>query len=157
TSGAVDTATVSFVASKDDGTTWSDPVVVAEEQTFPGLSGVWIDGRSDGSATLAWMHTVEVNESTAWTVTVARVDAGQAEPVLFTNDLFAPVVGGAIYEFLMVKHDAEDRAYVLYPLFGEGCTDQPPAGASGNRNSQCVWLQVEETRGMTNSAETDVP
>lgn len=155
TSGTAADATVSFVLSKDDGKTWSEPIVVATEQSFPGLSGVWIDGRSDGSATLAWMHTVDVNDTTAWTVSVARVDA--AGSVLFVNDLFEPVVGDqSVYEFLMVKHDAEDRAHILYALFGEGCTDQPAAGAGGNRNSQCVWLQVEETPGMHNSAETDV-
>ncbi len=144
TSGTAANATVSFVASKDDGKTWSEPVVVTTDQTFPGLSGVWIDGRSDGSATMAWMHTIDVNETTAWTVTVARVDANRPQPVVFVQDLFEPVVGGAIYEFLMVKHDAQDRAHILYVLFGDGCLKTPATAPNDSRNAQCVWLEIEQ-------------
>lgn len=152
--GPTDAATVQFVFSGDDGRTWSAPIAIAEDVRFPGLSGIWVDGRPDGTATAAWMHVVDESGGTAWVVTLARLQPSEEDPLEFSGPLFEPVPGNQpVYEFLMVRHDAAGRAYVLYPLAGEGCKMSPPTAVAQNRNNQCVLLSVETSADLPRLAD----
>lgn len=130
-------ADIHYLHSSDGGGTWTDPVTVATGYGFPGVKAAWVDGRPDGSASLAWMH---VNE-TGWQVSAARVDAARQDPVLWVQNLTPRRDVDQIFEFIMVDHDADGRAHVVYPMAGEGCAR--PLVPQDNRNQQCIRIVSE--------------
>lgn len=130
-------ADINFLHSADEGATWTGPVRVADGYGFPAVKAAWVDGRPDGSATMAWMH---VNE-TGWQVSAARIDAAAEDPVAWVRNLTPRRDVDNLFEFIMVDHDAEGLAHVVYPMAGEGCAR--PLVAQDNRNLQCVRIVSE--------------
>lgn len=130
-------ADINFLRSTDGGETWSDPVTVATGYEFPGVAAAWVDGRPDGSATMAWMHR---NES-GWQVSAARVDATRDDPVVWVGNLTPRRDVSQIFEFIMVDHDPEGRAHVVYPMAGDGCAR--PLVPDDGRNQQCIKVVSE--------------
>ena len=127
------------IRSIDDGKTWSQPLLVFPGTMVP-LGWAWIDGRPDGSATVAWMDNKKPgNVSDArryWQVRAARLDVdGNLAWVMPVGE---PALGDAIYEFLMLDHDAQGRAHIVYVVPGDGCGQNPPAPTGATRNRQCV-------------------
>lgn len=134
-------ADIEVLWSFDDGETWSEPVTVATGVNFPGVRAPWIDARSDGAATLAWLHEAE-GDAPGWQAWAARVDAHNAtQPVRFLGNVTEPVNQSNLYEFIMVRHSPDDRAHVLHLVTGEGCADEDPLNRG--RSVQCVWLVSE--------------
>lgn len=117
---------VYVIHSADDGRSWSKPVRVASGVWFANtVSTTWIDGRRDGSATLAWLQNEKPNATGKGTsvLYVARVNA-QADPFIeFVGPVGEPAEGPQGAEFIMVRHDANDKARILYPMSGTraGC------------------------------------
>lgn len=135
------TTDITFLRSTDDGQTWSDPVTVATGYQFPGVAAAWVDGRPDGSATMAWMHR---NDS-GWQVSAARVDGTLDDPAVWVGNLTPRRDVSQIFEFIMVDHDPEGRAHVVYPMAGDGCARPPLPG--DNRNQQCIKVVSEAASG----------
>lgn len=129
-----DSFQLDVLVSRDDGQTWS-PIRVAGNVTFPSVAGPWLDVRPDGQATVAWLAQEDEGRS----VWAARIDADGVR--LPARALTEPVDDQAVFEFIMVDHDADGRAYIVYPLDTGDCTRTTPL-ASG-RNAQCVWLLRE--------------
>jgi hypothetical protein len=133
-------ADIMVVWSDDDGKTWSEPLTVASDVMFPGVRAPWIDARSDGTATLAWLHE-DTGDEPGWETWSARVAPDNAtNPVVFVGPVSEPVDESNLYEFIMVDHGPDDRAHILYLVTGEGCKDPDPAST---RSAQCVWLVSE--------------
>jgi hypothetical protein len=142
------------VTSADDGKTWSQPQLVAANQTFAGLvATAWVDGRPDGSADVVWMAVVAnaTRGTQAWQMAQARIHAKGG----FAVDAFGHVgpVGSpppaSLYEFSEVDHDGAGRTYVADPLFrGPQCKQTPvfPSQVGSQdvpRNTLCEHLVVE--------------
>ena len=126
---------IDALVSRDDGSTW-DAIPVADNVTFAGgVSGPWLDARPDGLVTLAWLAGGDDGRA----VWAARIDAnGVVRPA---QALMEPVQDESLFEFIMVDHDADGRAYIVYPLDTGDCTRTTPAAPG--RNAQCVWLLRE--------------
>jgi hypothetical protein len=140
---------VSF--SKDDAKTWVGPGVVAANESVAGFPTTWIDGRPDGSATLAWMTSRKMEDgTTVWQLSVARVSSGAGLKVEFQGRVGPAGAPTTLYEFPMVRHDQTGRAYVAFPLVtGPSCKQTPlfpSAVGSGQvpRNNQCQYLLRED-------------
>lgn len=126
---------IDVLVSRDDGATWTT-LPVADNVTFAGgVSGPWLDVRPDGSATMAWLAGGEDGRS----VWATRLDAESL--LLPPRALTAPVPDESIFEFIMLDHDADGRAHIVYPLDTGDCTRTTPAAPG--RNAQCVWLLRE--------------
>ena len=125
---------IDVLVSRDDGQTWS-AIPVAENVTFPSVAGPWIDARPDGSVTMAW--TLQADDGRS--IWAARLDADGVlvPPVQLTE----PVADEAVFEFIMLDHDAAGRAFIVYPMDTGDCTVASPAAPG--RNAQCVWLLRE--------------
>lgn len=132
--GTPDSMALDILVSQDDGVTWS-PVRVAEDVPFPSVTGPWVDARPDGSATVAWLR----DEDGLRSIWAARIDGTRI--VHPARALTEPVPDAAVFEFMMLDHDADGRAFLVYPLDTGDCTQTTPL-ASG-RNAQCVWLLRE--------------
>lgn len=127
---------VHVLRSHDRGATW-EPLPVASGVDFPGVVGPWIDGRPDGSATVAWVHLVEGG----WTVSAARVgpDGAVEGPVMLAPPEGRDQVG---HEFTMVDHLPDGRAVVAWPMdTGPDC--DPAPNMMERRGSQCVYAAFE--------------
>lgn len=133
---------VNVVMSRDEGATWSEPMVVAH-QTSMRLGWPWIDARADGSATLAWMNVTQ-DDSPTWQVHAARIQTSTGLSLEFEGPVGEPAKGDALYEFLMVRHDAQGRAHIVYPVPGDACQSAPIVPSQG-RNQQCVFLLRERS------------
>ncbi|MBI2078104.1 MAG: exo-alpha-sialidase [Euryarchaeota archaeon] len=133
------------IRSLDDGKTWSAALLVAGGRQVP-LGWAWLDGRPDGSATMAWMDNKKPSNVTGperyWQVYAARL--GPEGNVSWVMPVGAPATGNALYEFLMLRHDAEGRAHIVYVLPGEGCKVTPPPFGAQDRNKQCVHFLKED-------------
>jgi hypothetical protein len=127
---------IDVLVSHDDGETWT-AVRVAENVTFPSVTGPWVDARPDGSATVAWLQESE-GARTIWAARIGA-DGTIAHPA---RALIEPVEDDAVFEFIMLDHDESGRAFIVYPLDTGDCTQTTPA-AQG-RNAQCVWLLRED-------------
>ncbi|MEA3136519.1 MAG: hypothetical protein QOC71_800 [Thermoplasmata archaeon] len=126
---------VDVLVSSDDGETW-DAVRVAEDVTFPSVTGPWVDARPDGTATVAWLQQDGANR----TVWAARISpSGIVQPA---RALTEPVADPSVFEFIMLDHDEAGRAFIVYPMDTGDCTQTTPAARG--RNAQCVWLLREE-------------
>jgi hypothetical protein len=131
-----ETLRIDVLVSHDDGSTW-DAIPVASNVTFAGgVSGPWIDVRPDGVATLAWLS----GEEDGRRVWAARIDSTSV--LRAPQPLIEAVPDESIFEFIMVDHDADGRAFIVYPMDTGDCTQTTPL-ASG-RNQQCVWLLRED-------------
>lgn len=125
---------IDVLVSHDDGETWGT-VAVAENVTFPSVSGPWIDVRPDGVATLAWLQ----EDTAGRTIWAARIsDSGVLMP---PRALTEPVADDSLFEFIMLDHDPAGRAYIVYPMDTGDCSRESPAAPG--RNVQCVWLLRE--------------
>jgi hypothetical protein len=132
--GTPDAIAIDVLVSRDDGATWAT-IRVAENVTFPSVSGPWVDARPDGTATVAWLQDGD-DGRTIW---AARIDAtGIVHPA---RALIAPVPDASVFEFMMVDHDADGRAFLVYPMDTGDCTQTTPLAPG--RNAQCVWLLRE--------------
>ncbi len=126
--GSIGNTTIEVVWSTDDGTTWSDPVIVADHVASRSVFSAFIDPRPDGSATLAWLQVSGGPDRVAGNqVWVARVDAQADEPVVFVGGITEPYDSNFVYEFIMVRHDADGRAHVVYVEEPGDCPDDPRA------------------------------
>lgn len=146
TQGTPKARTTVVQVSKDDGKTWSEPATVFADMTDD-FGWPWIDGRSDGSATIVTMHNTKPanasDDGPWWQVTSARLVADPAPRVFATKYVGEPYNGDQLLEYINVRHGPDDRAYVLYPMAGPGCAAPPPGMGSQGRNVQCVWLATE--------------
>lgn len=135
------------VHSTDEGRTFSEPLWFDGNVTA-GFGWFWVDGRPDGSATAAWMDSLD-NET--WQVAIARVAPGtDGSPVLAFTRHVGPVGDEApLYEFLMVRHDAEGQAFVSMPqitgpdCFEPGTLPSEIGSQTTRRNQQCVYVARE--------------
>lgn len=126
---------------RQTGPGWTGPHIVARGVVLPGVAGPWVDGRPDGSVTLAWLEEVEAG----WTVSAARLTADGA--VLGPVQLAEPTDRdqGIGHEFIMLDHGPDGRAHVTWPMdTGPECDPAPNAAES--RGSQCVYWAVEAPR-----------
>jgi hypothetical protein len=146
TQGTPDNRTTVAQISTDDGKTWSEPATVFANMTDE-FGWPWIDGRTDGSATIVTMHNTRpantTGEKTWWQVTGARLVADPVPRVVATKDIGEPYEGSQLLEYINVRHGPDDRAYVLYPMAGPGCAAPPPGTEAQGRNVQCVWFAAE--------------
>lgn len=129
---------IEVVISHDGGETWTDPVRVAAGVDLPGVVGPWIEGRSDGTATFAWVERVEAG----WTVAAARVapDGMVDGPVLLAEPVDRDQ--GIGHEFIMVDHMPDGRAVVAWPMdTGPACDPDP--NEVEDRGSQCIYVAFE--------------
>lgn len=138
---------IHVLSSRDDAKTWSAPIVLATGQQIDGVLTVWVDGAADGGASVAWLHNTKPTNATGsgqfWQVHAARIRGGEAPALMYVGPVADPVQASQVLEFLMVRHDAEGRANILYPMVGKDCRLQPPGMERFNRNNQCVLLLVE--------------
>jgi hypothetical protein len=139
------------VHSTDEGRTFSEPLWFDHEVTA-GFGWFWVDGRPDGSATAAWMD--DGPEEDTWQVAIARLVLQEGAPAVLFSGPVGPVAEAApLYEFLMVRHDGDGRAFVSMPqITGEDCFQPgvlPSQVGSGTtrRNQQCVYVVREPALG----------
>lgn len=149
TPNRTDVGPVMLVYSSDEGESWSKPQVVAENQTFAGLPTAWVEGRPDGSATIAWMTRNDNN--TVWQAAAARVHTADGFHVEFAGPIGGPGANTSLFEFLMVRHDASGRAIVAYPLLtGPDCLSAgsfPSTSGAIERSNQCIYVVLEDPLG----------
>jgi hypothetical protein len=142
------------VTSTDDGKTWSQPQLVAANQTFAGLvATAWVDGRPDGSADVIWMGVVAnaTKGTQAWQMTQARIHAqgGFAVDALGHVGPIGSPPPASLYEFSEVDHDGSGRTYIADPLFlGPDCKQTPafPSQVGSQnipRNTLCEHMVME--------------
>ncbi|MHB1260561.1 MAG: WD40/YVTN/BNR-like repeat-containing protein [Thermoplasmatota archaeon] len=125
---------IDVLVSRDDGQTW-DTIPVAADVTFPSVAGPWVDARPDGSATIAWLQEDEGLRS----IWAARLSPdGLVHPA---RALTEPVADDSLFEFIMLDHDADGRAFIVYPLDTGDCST--PTVQGEGRNRQCVYLLRE--------------
>lgn len=126
---------VAVITNAGDG--WSEPVVVATDVHLPQVTAAWIDGRPDGSATVAWIAETDAG----WIPQAAMLAAdGTVGPIV---DLAEPTDRGQGigHEFLMVDHDDAGRAHVAWVMnTGDDCDPEPNPVES--RGIQCMYLGV---------------
>jgi hypothetical protein len=117
--------------SVDDGGTWSPPTLVAEGEFVYTPA---IDGRPDGTATVAWV------QSGPFQAAAARLDARLDQPVVATVVLEGPSTTPQSAEFSALRHDAQGRANVVYAWDpgDDSCFDLRHAG-----NGICVHFVRE--------------
>jgi hypothetical protein len=132
---------VNVILSRDGAKTWSEPLVVARGTSMP-LAWPWIDARPDGSATIAWMN-VTTNTTRTWQVHAARIQTTPTASLDWQGPVGPPASGNVIYEFLMVRHDQQGHAYIVYPMPGDNCRSAPAGPSGASRNQQCVHLLRE--------------
>ena len=123
------------LVSRDDGQTWT-AVRVADHTAYPSVSGPWLDARPDGTVTVAWVQQGEGNRS----VWAARIDADGV--LLEPRALTETIEDDSLFEFMMLDHDADGRAFLVYPMDTGECTQTTPLAPG--RNAQCVWLLRED-------------
>lgn len=127
---------IHYVVSVDDGKTWSQPILVAPARSMSGVAGVWVDAFDD-YATMAWVEHAEDEKPEGWRVGAARI---QGSEVVWAGNLTSGVEADRIYEFLMVRHDAEGRAHVVFLAPEDGCGAGP---ATRDRSRDCVRIVSE--------------
>ncbi|MFA5944568.1 MAG: sialidase family protein [Candidatus Thermoplasmatota archaeon] len=91
--------------SLDDGATWSEPFLIAEGEFVYTPA---IDGRADGTATVAWI------QSGPFQAAAARLDGRLAQPVVAIAILEGPSDTPQSAEFSALRHDAQGYANVVY-------------------------------------------
>lgn len=91
--------------STDDGATWSAPALVAQGEFVYTPA---IDGRRDGSATVAWV------QSGPFQAGAARLDPGVPGLVVAATALDGPSETAQAAEFMGLRHDEAGRAHVVY-------------------------------------------
>lgn len=125
---------IDVLVSRDDGASWAT-IAVAANVSFPSVAGPWLDVRPDGSVTLAWV----AEEAGGRVVWAARINATDVlrPPTALTQ----PVADPSVFEFIMVDHDADGRAFIVYPMDTGDCTAEAPT--LPDRNQQCIWLLRE--------------
>ncbi|MHB1262471.1 MAG: sialidase family protein [Thermoplasmatota archaeon] len=103
--------------SLDEGRTWSEPALVAQGDFVYTPA---IDGRPDGTATVAWV------QSGPYQAAAARLDARLAQPVVATVVLEGPSDTPQMAEFSGLRHDAQGRANIVYAWDpGDGSCQEP--------------------------------
>jgi hypothetical protein len=137
------------VHSTDNGRSFTEPLWLDGNVT-PGFGWFWVDGRPDGSATVAWMDS---HENGTWQAAAARVLMGDG-PILEAFGHVGPLGEEApLYEFFMVRHDGTGRAFLAIPqITGPDCYQPgtlPSQLGSGSvpRNAQCVYVVREPVVG----------
>jgi hypothetical protein len=128
---------VGVMWSLDDGKTWSKVAPVRQGVTFGGgpggVSAPWVDGRAQGGASMAWFETDANGLRSVW---VADLDPTSATPATHVRAVTNATKDTAVFEFLMLDHDAQGHAHLVYPLnTGSACHDNPQAG----RGNQCIY------------------
>lgn len=144
------------VRSTDEGRSFSEPAWFDGNVT-PGFGWFWIDGRPDGSATAAWMDDGPGDGT--WQASIARLappaSDGDAPQVVFASHVGPAGREAPLYEFLMVRHDGDGRAFVSIPqITGDDCFQPgqlPSQLGSGTvrRNQQCVYVVREPDASRT--------
>lgn len=130
-------ADLSISLSRDDGTTWSNPSVVAPGLDLrPGLAYMAMEASPDGGAVAAWHHWVTRNGSSGWAVDVARLDARSGALVEWTVEATEPAGHPGSIEFFQLRHDARGRIHVAYPVPEEAC--------QGRTHRDCIYHVVAE-------------
>lgn len=145
---------VMVVYSKDDGKTWSEPTVVARNQTFGGLLNgqVWLDARLESAATLFWVTENGTGADRMWQHRAARVNVSDGFVVekIGLVGPESPPHPSDLYEFATVRHDAAGRAYFAFPLVtSPECKETPmfPSQVGSQsipRNTACQYLVIED-------------
>src|SRR5207249_3721659 len=99
------------------------------------VGAVWVDARSDGSATAAWL-AVESGGRQVW---AARLNA---KGVLFPAQPISKAVRATsgTYEFIMVDHDVTARAQIVASLETSTKCHRP---TTMNRGVDCVYDFIE--------------
>lgn len=134
--------TMQVVARLPGATTFVGPMYAGVVRDA-GFDWPWIDARGDGTATVTWMDAYAKGSAVTMQPYVARMSLDTMSSV-FDGPIGNPWTGTTTFEFFMVKHDAAGRAYIVYPLGGDGCKVSPPGtGMGSTRNDLCVHLLRE--------------
>lgn len=112
---------VAFSISRDEGRTWSEPLVVASSLDLGGAAFIALDAAADGGAVAAWHRWEETGGRTGWVLTVARLDAGATGLVTWSRDITRPTGKEGKVEFFTLDHDAASRIHIVYPVPERPC------------------------------------